>query len=91
MKLNVIEDIIHEGVSCSKCGIAQINGPRYRCFSCEDYNLCEICETASDSHSMTHAMIKIRKPDLDPIKNRDQVNYSNYYSSVQNSAYPQAD
>jgi hypothetical protein len=42
----------------------------------------------ADSHSLTHAMIKIRRPDLDPFKNKEPVNYSNYFSSMQQSSYP---
>ncbi len=43
----------------------------------------------AESHSLTHAMIKIRRPDLDPFRNkdRDPINNSNYYS-MQQSQFP---
>ena len=60
----MLNDVIHEGFKCSKCGTNPIRGIRFRCMVCQDLNLCEICEI-NDDHSNNHAMIKIRRPECD--------------------------
>ncbi|KAI8970231.1 hypothetical protein BDF20DRAFT_890012 [Mycotypha africana] len=52
----------HPGVICDYCN-AYIEGIRYKCGHCLDYDLCEICEQQSLSiHDKSHAFIKIRYP-----------------------------
>ena len=82
-KVEVHQDV-HKGIKCFKCGMSPISGPRYRCFQCENVNLCEICERIPDSHASIHAMIKIRKPELDPFKNNQSI----YFSSIQHPQPP---
>ena len=36
--------ILHSKVMCDGCGMLPIEGWRYKCAICEDYNLCENCE-----------------------------------------------
>jgi next-to-BRCA1 protein 1 len=38
-----------------------IQGNRYKCYLCPDYDLCEICEEAG-KHPIDHPMLKIRSP-----------------------------
>lgn len=57
--------ILHIGVKCSKCLEVPIAGVRYRCFKCADLNFCERCEMLDD-HSLLHALVKIRTPEVDP-------------------------
>lgn len=39
-KIQNFDTIIHEGVSCSGCGIIPIKGVRYACPLCFKFNLC---------------------------------------------------
>ncbi|KAL9558053.1 hypothetical protein MBANPS3_001076 [Mucor bainieri] len=54
--------IQHLGVECDHCQ-ANIQGIRYKCGHCTNYDLCETCEhQAATIHDKTHAFIKIRYP-----------------------------
>ena len=52
---------IHKGIVCSKCGKINIEGIRYKCTQCPNFNLCEICED-NFNHNIKHIMIKMRYP-----------------------------
>ncbi|KAI5287699.1 hypothetical protein KEM54_005808, partial [Ascosphaera aggregata] len=52
---------IHRGVTCNSCNVMPIQGIRYRCANCVDYDLCETCE-AMQVHNRTHLFYKIRVP-----------------------------
>jgi len=53
--------VSHEGVKCDECSQFPINGIRYKCGSCADFDLCETCE-AKTSHDPAHVFIQIRTP-----------------------------
>lgn len=46
---------IHRGITCDECGGA-VQGFRYKCYVCDDYDLCGKCETAG-SHPQ-HVVIR---------------------------------
>jgi hypothetical protein len=50
----------HHRVCCDGCEINPIEGVRYKCSVCEDFDLCEKCE-ATMEHS--HPLLKIKTPD----------------------------
>ncbi|GAM38525.1 hypothetical protein TCE0_033f09312 [Talaromyces pinophilus] len=52
---------IHRGVTCNNCGMMPIQGIRYRCDNCVDFDLCENCE-AQQVHNKTHIFLKVRIP-----------------------------
>jgi hypothetical protein len=52
---------IHRQVTCNSCGAMPIQGIRYRCANCIDYDLCETCE-AMQVHIKTHLFYKVRIP-----------------------------
>ena len=55
---------VHIGVQCDNCKIVNIIGPRYKCFICKDYNLCQKCEMYAQSiHSNAHCFLKLNNPD----------------------------
>ena len=52
---------IHEGVKCGKCFKEPIIGYRYKCYICNNFNLCENCEKENQiSLEHKHDFIKIR-------------------------------
>ncbi|EZF35742.1 calsenilin [Trichophyton mentagrophytes] len=67
---------IHRGVTCNSCGVMPIQGIRYRCANCIDYDLCEACE-ASQVHILTHLFYKVRipTPSLGSVKQVQPVLY----------------
>ena len=52
---------IHRGIECNSCGTCPIQGIRYRCANCQDFDLCESCE-AMQVHIKTHVFYKVRIP-----------------------------
>ncbi|KAK4942228.1 hypothetical protein LTR10_017985 [Elasticomyces elasticus] len=52
---------IHRGVECNSCGVHPIQGIRYHCSNCFDFDLCESCE-ATHPHVKSHVFFKIRVP-----------------------------
>ena len=36
--------IIHQGITCNNCQKNNICGMRFKCFTCQNYNICEDCE-----------------------------------------------
>ena len=59
--LSLSHNIIHKGITCSNCKATDIKGIRYKCTSCSNFNLCDICE-AFNIHDIHHIFIKIRIP-----------------------------
>jgi hypothetical protein len=53
--------VIHVGVSCDDCGVSPIEGIRYKCQVCDNYDLCEKCE-AKNQHPPTHILLKAKQP-----------------------------
>ena len=33
-------DLVHNGVACKSCNMSPINGIRYKCPTCVDFNIC---------------------------------------------------
>jgi len=48
-------------VSCDGCGVSPIEGVRYKCQVCDNYDLCEKCE-AKNEHPPTHILLKAKQP-----------------------------
>ncbi|GES96377.1 carbohydrate-binding module family 13 protein [Rhizophagus clarus] len=44
------ESALHYGVSCDCCNYT-IRGERWKCTSCENYDLCQVCKTKSNIHN----------------------------------------
>ena len=42
-KDDMSDEKLHFGVVCDGCGATPIKGPRFKCQSCPDYDLCETC------------------------------------------------
>jgi len=45
---------------CDGCEMSPIVGVRYKCAVCEDFDLCEKCESVTDHE---HPFLKIKKPE----------------------------
>ncbi len=56
LKLSKIE---HKGVFCNMCNQQDIQGVRYKCHTCADYDICESCES---KNIHPHNFIKINNP-----------------------------
>ena len=58
---------IHQGIDCNGCGMNPIEGNRFKCAVCENFDYCEKCESLNkDLH--LHPFIKIYSPETAPIK-----------------------
>lgn len=56
---------VHNHITCDECGQTNMEGVRYKCAVCADFDLCEKCE-ATSSH--THPFLKIKRPSQAPYK-----------------------
>ena len=50
----------HHAVSCNSCHLSPISGPRFKCKTCENFNLCENCFYTKRSHR--HGFNRIAEP-----------------------------
>ena len=44
----------HIGVTCDGCGLSPMIGPRFKCRSCDSYNLCQSCISDRGVHHPQH-------------------------------------
>eukprot|EP00794_Sanderia_malayensis_P017452 gene17452-19197_t len=54
----------HDDITCDGCE-CEIDGPRYKCGNCSDYDLCEDCEAIEGIHDQTHVFLKMHYPAVD--------------------------
>ena len=60
------DDILHEYLKCNECGCEPICGPRFKCNSCDDVDICEQC---FDSRLLKlHLKKKSKKGDILELK-----------------------
>jgi hypothetical protein len=51
----------HYGIYCDACKKGNIQGVRYKCLFCKDYDICEECEAKQNVHDPLHVFVKIRE------------------------------
>ena len=57
--------IVHLGVFCDNCKKNNITGIRYRCLTCNNYDICEDCERyLSHLHDNSHFFLRIHDTSL---------------------------
>lgn len=52
---------IHFNIICDGCGAHPIQGNRFKCTVCADFDLCSACEEKS-THNVNHPMLKLKRP-----------------------------
>jgi hypothetical protein len=60
-----ITKVVHRGITCDGCNFRNIEGVRYKCSVCPDFDFCEQCE-ATVEH--THPFLKIKNLRQTPIR-----------------------
>ncbi|KAI0706401.1 hypothetical protein C8Q76DRAFT_818744 [Earliella scabrosa] len=56
----------HPSVSCDGCNTSPIVGPRHKCLQCNDFDLCDKCNSDIDkrtAHGISHSLFPIPTPD----------------------------
>jgi hypothetical protein len=46
------EEYLWTGIVCNECGMAPLIGQRYRCRTCDDYDLCSACKKKGHKHRL---------------------------------------
>ena len=63
----------HHGIKCNKCGKEPIIGYRYKCTVCNNFNLCDECESQnSETEEHKHNFIKMRNEEKIKEKEKEQ-------------------
>ncbi|XP_060089857.1 E3 ubiquitin-protein ligase HERC2 isoform X3 [Heteronotia binoei] len=57
---------IHPGVTCDGCQMFPINGPRFKCRNCDDFDFCETC-FKNRKHNTRHTFGRINEPGQSPV------------------------
>uniref|UniRef100_A0AAY4E4J6 E3 ubiquitin-protein ligase HERC2 n=1 Tax=Denticeps clupeoides TaxID=299321 RepID=A0AAY4E4J6_9TELE len=52
---------VHPGVRCDGCQMFPINGPRFKCRNCDDFDFCENC-FKTRKHNTRHSFGRINEP-----------------------------
>ena len=52
---------VHHGVTCDNCDTNNIQGTRFKCMECEDYDLCATCKSLNTIHT-EHKFREIKVP-----------------------------
>jgi len=55
-----IPDIVHTTVACDVCEVKPIVGNRFKCYVCDNFDLCAECEAKEGIHDESHPLIKLR-------------------------------
>jgi hypothetical protein len=64
---------IHNNIKCQVCSMNPIIGFRYKCCSCDNYNLCEECEEKNEiSQNHPHDFIKIKHEEKNDNNNNNE-------------------
>uniref|UniRef100_A0A4W5L696 ZZ-type domain-containing protein n=1 Tax=Hucho hucho TaxID=62062 RepID=A0A4W5L696_9TELE len=56
---------VHPGVRCDGCQMFPINGPRFKCRHCDDFDFCERC-FKTRQHNTRHSFGRINEPGQSP-------------------------
>ncbi len=56
----VVHGVVHHGITCDGCDMSPIEGVRYKCMSCADFDLCEHCE--QNGVHEHHTFLKLKQP-----------------------------
>ncbi|XP_023810269.2 E3 ubiquitin-protein ligase HERC2 isoform X5 [Oryzias latipes] len=56
---------VHPGVRCDGCQMFPINGPRFKCKNCDDFDFCDNC-FKTRKHNTRHSFGRINEPGQSP-------------------------
>lgn len=77
---------IHNDIKCNNCYKEPIIGYRYKCLTCNEFNLCEECEEANESsNAHPHLFIKMAKYVQDINKISPKKNVFNFNDNDNNN------
>jgi len=66
-EIKILDAAFHPGIRCDGCHRA-INGVRFKCGNCPDFDLCGNCEASPlNQHDPNHVFIKFKRPVPSPI------------------------
>ncbi|CAG8610166.1 7812_t:CDS:2 [Cetraspora pellucida] len=89
-EIKIPDSAFHPGIRCDGCRKA-INGVRYKCGNCLDFDLCGNCEANPISkHDENHVFIKIKKPVSQRLRT-DKPLLHDFYSKVDQKTYRSRD
>ena len=78
-------EAIHEGIKCNNCLKKPIIGNRYKCNTCNNYNLCEDCQNRNINDEIhSHPFSKIKNSELNKNKRIEKNEIINNNNIINN-------
>lgn len=54
-----LDEVVHVGIYCDRCGTGPLKGYRYKCTICQNYDLCASCVTSLSQSHTKHPFLTI--------------------------------
>ncbi|CAG8656232.1 7940_t:CDS:10, partial [Funneliformis mosseae] len=72
-EIKIPDAAFHPGIKCDGCHKA-INGVRFKCGNCPDFDLCGNCEASPlNKHDLNHVFIKLKRPVPSPLSSTEAL------------------
>ncbi|RHZ77387.1 hypothetical protein Glove_180g23 [Diversispora epigaea] len=85
-EIKIPDAAYHPGIRCDGCG-KSINGVRFKCGNCADFDFCGNCEASpNNKHDPNHVFIKFKRPVPSPISSTKPLLH-NFYSRPEPKNY----
>ncbi|MBX9636002.1 MAG: hypothetical protein K2Q45_00435 [Nitrosomonas sp.] len=73
----------HEGVRCDGCGAFPIEGPRWKCQTCADFDFCDQCFRNDKERHRSRHFFSLLEKDMQSYDTRTQFSHASYFEGFE--------